>query len=204
MVTLKSSDLDLKALHRLLIGGIVPRPIALVSTQDPLGKTNVAPFSFFSGVCSNPPSLVISVASKPDGSKKDTLRNIEETKEFVVNSSQVPWAKQINECSAPLPHEESEFDRTGLTPQASQFVQPPRVKESLFQMECKLLNLVPVGDGSAGSSTLVIGEILAFHVSPEVYKEGKIELPNYQPLSRLGGLDYGEIGRVFSLPRPKV
>jgi len=203
----KSISLDPKVLgtadsYKILIGSIVPRPIAWVSTVDSHGRTNLAPFSFFNGVSSNPPALMISIARKPDGSKKDTLNNVEKTGEFVVNIPSLPLAEKLNLTSKALPPDESEFDLAELTEVPSQKVKPPRVGETLIQMECTLLSTTEVGSGAAGSSTVIIGEVVQFHLDPSVYENGKINLSALQPFGRLAGADYCELGRVFRFERP--
>ncbi len=185
-----------------LVAAIVPRPIAFVSTVDENGVTNLAPFSFFNGVSSNPPCLVFSVARKPDGKKKDTLLNIEKTGEFVVNSSQESIADQVNDASENYPYGVSEFEKIGLTPRVSEWVRPPGVLESSIRMECRLEKWVEIGDGSAGSSTLVIGRVLGIHVADNILLNGEIDYSLLKPVARLGGKKWLRGGEVFSLDRP--
>jgi flavin reductase (DIM6/NTAB) family NADH-FMN oxidoreductase RutF len=198
------SQLDVATIYKLMIDAIVPRPIAFVSTVNAAGQGNLAPFSYFTGVASSPPALVLSVTAQRGGGEKDTLRNIRETGQFVVNSSNEWLAEQVNQCSAQYPYGVDEMQKVGLTPVPSRRVKPPRVKESAVHMECELLTLVPVGSGEPGSATLVIGKILLMHVSEEVWKDGRILIDRYQPLARLGGLGYGKTREPFDLPRPKV
>ncbi len=193
-----------KASYQILIGSIVPRPIALVSTQSPEGLGNLAPFSFFNGVASNPPAVMISVARNSDGSKKDTLKNIEANGEFVVNSVGEWMIDAVNQCSAQYPYGVDELSQVGLTALSSERIKPVRVAESLIHFECRALHHYEVGDGSEGSATIVIGEVLLFHVSSSVYREGKILLEPLHAISRLAGKSYGKISEVFDLPRPKL
>ncbi len=193
-----------KASYQILIGSIVPRPIALVSTQSPEGLGNLAPFSFFNGVASNPPAVMISVARNSDGSKKDTLKNIESNGEFVVNSVGEWMIEAVNQCSAQYPYGIDELSQVGLTALSSERIKPVRVAESLIHFECRALHHYEVGDGSEGSATIVIGEVLLFHVSSSVYREGKILLEPLHAISRLAGKSYGKISEVFDLPRPKL
>lgn len=188
--------------YRLIIGSVVPRPIAFVSTINAQSIGNLAPFSFFTGISSNPPCVVISVARKPDGSKKDTLRNIEETKEFVVNAVSEWIAEPMVHCAATYPYGIDEMSKVGLTPLASQVVRPPRVKESALQMECAVHQLVEVGDGSPGSTTLVIGKILMFHGAEGVLKNGRIDPRALKPVARLGGISYTGLGDIFEIAVP--
>ena len=189
--------------YSLMIGGIVPRPIAWVSTCAPDGALNLAPFSFFMGVSSRPPCLAFSVTRKRDGDKKDTLLNIESTREFVVNSAQEEMAGPINQSSAEYPYGVSEFEKIGLTPQASVKVRPPRVAESAVQMECRLEKLVEIGDDGLGSSVIVVGRIIQIHVDTRVLRDGTIDIHALKPLSRLGGIEWGCTDRVFEQERPK-
>lgn len=180
--------------YRLLIDMIVPRPIAFVSTQNRLGATNVAPFSFFSGVSSDPPVLSISCGPKKDGTPKDTLRNITETAEFVVNIMGHAHLTQLHQASAEYPYGVSEFDRIGLTPQASTEVKPPRVAEAAIQIECQLREIVEVG-----STRLVLGNLLVAHVSPAVLRGDRIDVLALDPIARLGGRLYGKTREIIEL-----
>jgi flavin reductase (DIM6/NTAB) family NADH-FMN oxidoreductase RutF len=203
MTTLNPQEIGPKATYRLLIGSIVPRPIAFVSTLSPAGIGNLAPFSFFNGVSSNPPAVMIAITRNPGGQKKDTLVNIETTKEFVVNSVNEWLVEPMNLCSANFPYGVDEMKKVGLTPVPSQTVQPPRVKESAIQFECELYQTLEVGDGSEGSSTIVVGIIRMIHIFDQAYRDGKILLDELKPIARLAGTSYGKISGVFDLPRPK-
>lgn len=196
------AKLSSREIYQWLVASIVPRPIAFITTQDEYGATNLAPFSFFNGVSSNPPCLVFSVARKPDGSKKDTLLNIEKNGEFVVNSSQEDITREVNAASENFPYGISEFEKIGLTPLPSLWVKPPRVRESAIQMECRLEKLVPIGEEGAGSATLVIGRVLGIHISDHVIEGNTISYEKLKPLARLGGKEWLRGGEVFSLDRP--
>ena len=204
MIFLDLKNTDVKTVYKLMIGAIVPRPIAFISTVSPNAITNLAPFSFFNGVSSSPACLSVAITRKPDGSKKDTLINIEKTGEFVVNITTESMVAAVNQASAPYDYEISEFEKTALTPLASRFVKPPRVKQSPIHFECKTYKTVEIGNGEVGSAVLVIGEIVATHIDESVYQEGKILLEQLHPLSRLGGLSYGRTTELCELPRPKV
>ena len=197
------SKLNLSAIYKLMIGGIVPRPIAFVSTCDPAGVGNLSPFSYFNGVASNPPSIMFAIAQKPDGSNKDTLNNILQTKEFVVNTVSEWMATPVNDSAAPFPASVDELTEVGLTALPSKLITPVRVKESPIQMECRLYNTMVVGDGTAGSSTIIVGEIVWLHIAKEVYQDGKILLDALKPLSRLAGKSYGLTTDSFELDRAK-
>ena len=201
--TVDTKNLELVEIYKLLIGAIVPRPIAFVSTRSKSGITNVAPYSFFNGVSSNPPCLMFSVTRKPDGSKKNTLSNIEATKEFVVNIAGANLAEKVNLSAYPYGENESEFKKVGLTEVNSENINTPRVLEAPIQMECKLYKTLEIGSGDVGSSVIVVGEIIKLHFKDEVYKDGKIVLEKLNPLARLAGRNYAKGFEVFELERPK-
>jgi flavin reductase (DIM6/NTAB) family NADH-FMN oxidoreductase RutF len=204
MISLDPVQIGQKAIYKILIGSIVPRPIAFISTMSPHGLVNLAPFSFFNGVSSNPPALMVAITRKSSGEKKDTLRNIESTRQFVVNSVNEWLVGPMNQCSAEYPYGVDEMKKVGLTPLASISVQPPRVKEAGIQFECEYYDSLEVGDGSEGSSTIVVGKIVLVHIGSNMYEDGKIILEKFQPISRLGGLGYGRTTDTFELPRPKI
>jgi flavin reductase (DIM6/NTAB) family NADH-FMN oxidoreductase RutF len=184
-----------------MISAIVPRPIALVSTADGQGGRNLAPFSYFMGVASAPPVLAISTVSRRDGQKKDTLRNIEATGEFVVNVVSEPMAEAMNLSSGDFPYGQDEFEHARLTPVAGVRVAAPRVAESPVQMECRLERILEVGRQPA---YLILGEVLLFHVREDVMTEGRIDVAKLRPVARLGGSDYAHVRDVFSMTRPVV
>jgi flavin reductase (DIM6/NTAB) family NADH-FMN oxidoreductase RutF len=185
-------------LYQAMIGVIVPRPIAFISTRDPQGRTNLSPFSFFNAVGSAPP--VISVAINPRrGVPKDTLRNIRATREFVVNAATESLFERLVQASGDWPEEVSEFELTGLTAQPSERVRAPRVAESPVHLECRLFREVEVGD-----TTLVLGEIVFMHVDDAVLTDGRVDPEKLRPIARLGGDGYADLGRVRHLARPRV
>lgn len=204
MVSLDASALDVRETYKLMTSGILPRPIAFVSTLNENGTVNLAPFSYFNAISSAPPTIMVAITYKSDGSKKDTLINIERSGEFVVNSVSEWMAAPMNHCAAEYPHGVSELEKVGLNAIPSEIVAPPRVKESPFHMECKLHTTVAVGPGGSGSSTLIIGEIVKFHVHKAAYHNGTISPEALKPLSRLGGISYSTLGEIFELERPKV
>jgi flavin reductase (DIM6/NTAB) family NADH-FMN oxidoreductase RutF len=180
--------------YHLMIEHIIPRPIAWVSTQNLQGQGNLAPFSFFTGVSSQPPCLVISITPKRDGTLKDTLKNILETQHFTVNGCDEALTAQIHQTSAEYEYGQNELNAVGLTPEKTQSYSGFRVKEAPWAMECRLLQTVDVGDrGSPGSAVLVIGEVLMLHRSKN----------QWNPLSRLGGAAYGRTEKGPELARPQ-
>ncbi len=191
-------------IEKLLVGVILPRPIAFVSTIGLDGVANLAPFSFFTAVCPKPPVVCFCNSIRVrDGSKKDTLRNVEDTGEFVINVVSEDFAQQMVACSGDYPPDVSEFDVSGLTPIPSDLVKPPRVKESRVQMECRLLQVVTVSTEPGGGS-LVMGEVLRFHVDDGVIDQGRVDPDKLRPIGRMGGTDYVRTTDRFSMVRPKV
>ncbi len=197
-------------LYKILIGSVLPRPIAWVSTINEDGQTNLAPFSFFTVASSNPPILCFSpgykgvvVEGKVLTVPKDTLRNIRQTKEFVVNIVSRKVAEKMNQTSGDYPADVSEIVAAGLTPVASQMVRPPRVGESLVNMECELDQILEFGQ-SPGSGNLVLGRILCIHLDDSVYKGGHIDLDVLQPIGRLAGTQYCSVEDRFEMVRPKI
>ncbi|TVR61227.1 MAG: flavin reductase family protein [Spirochaetaceae bacterium] len=191
--------------HKLLIGCIVPRPIAWITTLNPDGSVNVAPFSFFNGVCSSPPTISVSMSHGPgrrDG-KKDTLLNIEREKEFVVNVVAEPHEEIMNESSCDFPEGMSECLELGLSTFPSRTIRTPRLAESRIRFECRLFKTVPVGDGP-GSAVLVLGTIVHAAVDNALIDDGlHIDVESLRPIGRLAGTSYCYVRDSFSLPRPR-
>ena len=190
--------------YRLMIGAITPRPIAWVSTISPAGVTNLAPFSFFSGVAASPPTLAFSPVNRRDGSKKDTVRNIEATGEFVVNVVDHARAAEMN-CTSDdeIAYEVSEFDTCGVGAVASERVKPPRVAASPVQMECALHQIVPVGEGPLAAN-LVIGRILLIHIEDGVLDAARnIDPRALDTIGRMGGEGYTRTTELFHMARPR-
>lgn len=204
MVTLDPATMQPPDLYKILIGCIVPRPIAWVSTINGVGQGNLAPYSFFNGVSSNPPCVVVAITRKKDGEKKDTLRNIEETGEFVVNSSNRWAVEPMVYSAAEFPYGTDELIAAGLTALPSTKIRPRRIKEAAWQFECRTYKLVEVGDGAPGSSTLVVGQIVAIHLAEGIYQGGRIDIDALAPVARVGGFGYVTPGERFDIPVPKV
>ncbi len=188
--------------YMLMIGSIVPRPIALVSTTSKSGIFNVAPFSFFNGITSKPPILCFSTAFREgDLYKKDTLVNIEETGEFVVNVVTEDIVIPMNDAATEFPPHINEFEEVGLTAEKSEKVIAPRVKESPISLECKRHGIVYMGEREAGGAALITGEIILFHVADFLLKDGQVDIEKVRPVGRLAGNNYTTLGKIFSLPR---
>jgi flavin reductase (DIM6/NTAB) family NADH-FMN oxidoreductase RutF len=187
-----------KDIYQVMIGTIVPRPIAWISTVSRDGVLNVAPFSFFTGITSDPPTVCFAPARKPGDKKKDTLENVEDTGEFVVNVVTEELAEKMNDTATDYPSHVDEFEQAGLTTLASDVVSPPRVAESPVHMECKLQRTVPVGNAGA---TLVIGEVVAFHIDERVLDNGRVDPGLLKAIGRMGGMTYTRTGDRFDLER---
>jgi flavin reductase (DIM6/NTAB) family NADH-FMN oxidoreductase RutF len=192
------SELDPQSVYKLLIGSVVPRPIAWTSTVSTGGVRNLAPFSFFTVASRQPPMLCISVGPRVDSNipTKDTLDNVEETGEFVVNIVSLSLSNTMFESSKSHPPEADEFEKAGLTPAPCEVVGAPRVEEAGVGMECLLDRVLPLG-----SDHLVIGRVVRFHVRDELYGEnGRIDVAGLDPLGRLAG-DYTKVETIFELPK---
>lgn len=187
--------------YKLLIGSVIPRPIAFVTTQSEAGVVNGAPFSYFNIVSSNPPMVSLSI-QRPAGGRKDTARNIYANGEFVVHIVDRDNVGKINETAASLPPSESEVDMAGLTQVPSAVVSVPGIQESKIRMECRLVESVKLGGDGPGSD-LFIGKIVQFHVDEAIYENGRIDPRGLDAVSRLAGTNYAAIGEIFSLERPK-
>ncbi len=190
-------------IYKLMTGAIVPRPIAFVSTVSADGVFNLAPFSFFTGISANPPVICFCPMIRADGTRKDTLRNIEEAREFVVNIVSEEIAERMNLCAPEYPPEVDEFQISGLTPVPSDLVRAPRVGESRVNMECRLLQIVDVSTRPMGGS-LVLGEILRFHVDDALFDNYKIDPGKLRPIGRMGGPAYTRTTDRFDMTRPSV
>ncbi len=190
-------------IYKLMIGMVVPRPIAFVSSLDERGVRNLAPFSYFMACTADPPVVCFSSSFRSGtAATKDTLRNIVATKEFVVNIVSEEFADKMNLTSAEVPPEVDEFEISGLTPMASELVKPPRVGESHAQMECRLRQLLPIGE-APGGGTIVFGDVLRFHVDEAVVNGYKIDPDKLKAVGRMGGPTYVRTRDRFDMTRPK-
>jgi flavin reductase (DIM6/NTAB) family NADH-FMN oxidoreductase RutF len=193
--------------YKLMIGAIVPRPIAFVSSLDARGVRNLAPFSFFTGVCANPPVVLFCTSVRPEdavrrlAAHKDTLLNVIATREFVVNVVTESIVEKMNLASAQVPPEIDEFELTGLTPFPSELVKPPRVAESPVQMECRLRQIIEISDRPSGGS-IVLGEVMRFHVREDLVENFRIDPEKLSAVGRMGGPSYVRTHDRFDLKRP--
>ncbi|RPI33439.1 MAG: flavin reductase family protein [Chloroflexota bacterium] len=191
------------SLYKIMIGSILPRPIGWISSIDMEGRPNLAPFSFFNAVCANPPTILFCpMVRGSDLNPKDTLNNVRSTGEFVANIVTEELALAMNVTSTEFPAEIDEFRAAGLTPVPSVVVRPFRVGESPIHYECRVTEIVDLGEQSGGGS-IVIGRIVHLHVSDEVLIGGdKIDLARLKPIGRLAGSAYCRVTDVFEMVRP--
>lgn len=188
------------SVYKLLIGCVVPRPIAWVSTVGADGVNNLAPFSFFMGVCQSPPTIAFSSGPR-SGDRKDTVRNAQHTGDFVVNVVDDPLAEQMNLTSGEYPPEVDEFALTGLTAVPGVRVRAPRLAEAPISLECTIAQVIPVG---RGPHNLVLGEIVYFHVRDDLYdaQTGRVDMHRLKPVGRLAGHLYTHVHDIFEMKRP--
>jgi len=190
------NELDTHSVYKLLIGAVVPRPIAWVSSRSKEGVLNLAPYSFFNVVSREPPMLAFSVGPRTGGEDypKDTLTNVRETQEFVVNIVSLSVANAMHETSINHPPEVNEFEKAGLTPAPCEVISTPRVAEAKISMECTLEHLLKLG-----SDHLVIGRMQRYHVDDALISNGRIDTLKLDPLARLAG-NFSKVESMFDLP----
>ena len=206
-VHLNPDELSPPDRYKLLIGCIVPRPIAFVSTISPEGRLNLAPFSFFNGVGSNPMTILFCPANRPDdGGEKDTLRNCKPREEggtgqFVVNAASETYRTSVAGAAEPLDYGESEFELVGLTPAPSKQVRPPRVAESPYAFECETVQVVRTNPGTIGGGNIVIGRVVYVFLRDEIVNERMhIDPARIRHIGRMGGLGYCTTRDHFEMP----
>ncbi len=207
MHSFKPSGLQPHEIYKLMTGIIVPRPIALVSTMSAGGLANLAPFSFFSGVGAVPPTVLFCPALRDGvspgvGERKDTLRNVEETSEFVINVVSEAIAEAANISAAEVEFGVDEFALSGLTPIPSEAVRPPRVAQSPAQMECKLLQIIYTAHAPRGG-VIVLGEVVRFHVREELVEEFRVDPAGLDAVGRMAGNTWVRTRDRIELIRPK-
>lgn len=180
---------------------VAPRPIAWISTLDPEGRPNLAPYSFFNAVCEDPPMVAYASNGEKTGGhgRKDTLANIRATGAFVVSIVPQALSDAMNATSAPLDAGTDEFIHAGLAAAPSEVVAPPRVAEAPAALECRLWRVV---DLPGPASALVIGEVVGIHIADSVLVDGRVDVTRYRPLARLGYRDYTAVAETFALERP--
>lgn len=201
MLSFNALENEFSENYKFLIGSILPRPIAVVSTRNIDGSNNVAPFSFFNGFSAKP--MIVGFAPlirTSTGEKKDTVINIEREKEFVINFTTEDNFEMINKCSTELEYGEDEFKFSGLTPIDSEVVKARRVKESPIQFECILRDIVSYGD-QPGAGTLITGEVVRIHIDESIYENGRINTSLWKPMGRGAGNDWFKTDSTVQIDR---
>lgn len=202
-------SLDIAARYKLLVGAIVPRPIAWVSTISPDGRPNLAPFSFFNGVGSNPMTILFCPANTAEGAEKDTLRNCKPIAEggvgqCVVNIVSEELTARMAATAAELPHGESEFAFAGLTPAPSVRVRPPRVLESPVSYECEVQQVIRTNPGAPSGGNVVLARVVFVHVRDDLLDaRHRIDPDKLRAVGRMGGEVYARTADRFEMPRGK-
>ena len=204
---LDPNTLDASQRYRLMISGIVPRPIAFVSTINQEGVANLAPFSFFTGIGASPMRLLFCPANQSDGTEKDTLRNAKPVSEggtgqFVVNVATEAYAREVAAAAEPLAYGESEFNLTGLSMAASQVVKPPRLAESPVAFECETSQVIRLGSNEPGGPNIVMGRVVHIFVRDDLI-DGKyhVDPAGLAAIGRMGGRGYCRTSDRFEMPR---
>lgn len=202
-------EIDLTQLRRgqayaLMTSFIVPRAIAFISTRDPRGHTNVAPFSYFTGLGSDPPMLMLGISNKRDGSEKDTLRIARETGVFCVNLVEEPLARLMVQASGDYPPEVSELELLQLEAEPCQVIECVRVKASRASVECRLVDVHTYG--RKAKTNVVVGEVVHASFAEEILNEDGFTLDprKIDPVARLEGIHYARLGQRFEMARPKI
>lgn len=197
----KANETDPTTLYKLLTGTIIPRPIGWISTIDEKGINNLAPFSYFNMVSSDPPCVMFSTR-RDNNSYKDTLNNVLKNNQFVVNLVTEDIVEQMNKTSEAVAAEVDEFTLANLTPIDSVTIKPKRVKESLVHFECEKIHHYFIDNDEGGGACIVIGKIITLHIDDAILSENnRINLDIYKPVARLAGSNYGKIGDIFSIKR---
>lgn len=206
---IRREDVSPQEIHRIVLTAVAPRPIGWISTISNAGKVNLAPFSYFNAVCTNPPLLGFSPTVRQGEDRqvlgsgvKDTLRNVHETREFVANVVTFDVVEEMNLTSGEYDPSVNEFELAKLTMTPSKLVRPPRVGESPVNFECKLYDILRFGTDETGGS-FVIGEIVSVHVHDEVLRDGKINAGSLDLVARMGGRQYCRATDRFELTRPQ-
>lgn len=197
-------EIATRDLHQFIIGSVAPRPIAFASTLDENGVPNIAPYSFFNAFSSNPPIVVFSSNRRvSDNTTKDTLHNIKQSGEVVINMVNYDIVRQMAISSVEFPKEISEFDKTGLTPIQADLVKPFRIKESPVQLECKMQEILTLGD-QGGAGHLIICQVLRLHIKDEIIDDGRINPHKIDLVGRMGRAYYCRASgdAVFTLFQP--
>ncbi|UUX34299.1 flavin reductase family protein [Fundicoccus culcitae] len=201
MLSINPNDLSERENYKFLIGSIVPRPIALITTQSKEGVVNIAPFSFFNIVTSNPPILAVGFQRKK-GQLKDTARNIFDNKQAVIHIVDSFNVEDANQTAANLGIDESELEKTHFHLIPSTLVDVPAIKESQIRFEVSLYDSISIENNQEKTSDLLLLKVLQYHINEAIYENGRINPSQLNPIARMAGHDYSELGRLFTIPRP--
>lgn len=182
---------------------VSPRPIGWVSTVNADGVSNLSPYSFFNAVCSDPPCIMFAAGSRPDGSRKDSHANAEDTGEFVLSIVAHAQREAMNESSIGVPPATDEFPISGLEGEPSRLVKPLRVKGAPVHFECKYLQTVEMPCWRQnGKNSVVFGQVVGIHVDESIIQDGLVDVLRYKPVARLGYMDYTTVTDVYAMDRP--
>lgn len=204
MIKIDPIELTERENYKLLSGSVIPRPIAWITSKHENGNINIAPFSFFNMVSSNPPIIAVSIGRKNGQIEKHTAKNILKTNEFVVHLPSNHLLKKMNDSSAPYSEGVSEVEKIGLTLVNSDVINTPGIKEAKIRLECVLYQSIPLGENGYIQNDLILGKIVRYHFSEDVYEDGKINAKALDPIARLAGPNYATLSENIYLPRPEV
>ncbi|WP_396184100.1 flavin reductase family protein [Flavobacterium sp.] len=197
----ETNKTDASVLYKLLTGIIIPRPIGWISTIDGNGISNLAPFSYFNMVSSDPPCVMFSTR-RDNNKNKDTLNNVLQNGQFVVNLVTLDVVEQMNATSEAVDAIVDEFELANLTPIDSTSIKPKRVKESPIHLECEMIHHYFIDNNEGGGACIVIGKIKTIHIDDTILMENnRINLDVYKPVARLAGSNYSTLGELFSIKR---
>ncbi len=197
------ATLDVRTAHGLLVGTVVPRPIAFVSTISADGVFNVAPFSFFGVVAVKPMLIGFDANWRRDGQKKNTIVNIESARDFVVNVVNEDLAEAMMKAAETYPSRVDKFKEATLTPVKADIVKSPMVGESPINMECRLIRILEFGD-APGVSSFIIGEVVRVHIRDELYVNNEVDMHQLKAIARMGGELYCRTRDIFEMKRTRT
>lgn len=201
MINFAPTDLSERDNYKFLIGSIIPRPIALISTLNEDGTLNLAPFSYFNIVSSNPPMLSVSI-QRNAGEMKDTARNLERNQEGVIHVVDRENYLNVNETAASLAYGDSELERTTFSTIESMVVTTPGISEAKIRFEVTVDANIPIKHQGQITADLFLFKIQRYHIASDIYQNGRIDPRGLDAMSRLAGHDYGDIGEIITIPRP--
>ncbi|MNP26193.1 Flavoredoxin [compost metagenome] len=201
MLSIDPSMITERDNYKLLIGSIIPRPIAFVTSVSEDGTLNGAPFSYFNIVSSHPPMISLSI-QRSGGQRKDTAQNIMDSQQFVVHIVDQDNVEKINLTAASLPPDESEITMAGLTPVTSEKVEVPGIQEAKVRFECVLEHILELGGTNSPGCDLIIGRVVQYHIEDDIIENGRIDPIGLRAVSRLAGNSYAQIGEIFEIERP--